>query len=179
MAAETEGTMPQWEQKSSEELVGWLHDACKNWLAHDGVWFQAVERRFGLQAAIEADAEAWRRFSTVEAGRVSRRLELPERPGLEGLAVALQHRMYAHLNRWEVRWPAEDVLEFRMVTCRVQDARQRKGLPDFPCRYVGVEEYSGFAQTIDPRVEITCVSCPPERTADEAWCVWQFRIGDP
>ena len=170
--------MPEWERKSPQELAAWLRDACKNWLAHDGVWFQAVERRYGLDAAIEMDQEAWRRFSRVEAGRVKRRLEQRARPGLEGLALALQHRMYAHLNRWEVRWPSPDVLEFRMVGCRVQDARARRGLPDFPCKVVGVDEYTGFATVIDDRVSIECVSCPPDRTTDEAWCVWRFRLKD-
>jgi len=168
--------MDGWEPRSREELLGWLEDACKNWLAHDGVWFQAVERRYGMEAAMEMDAEAWRRFSVVEAGRVVGRLGLADRPGLEGLADALAHRMYAHLNRWEVRWPEPDVLEFRMVGCRVQDARKRHGLTDFPCKSVGIEEYTGFASRVDDRVRVRCVSCPPERTTDEAWCVWRFAL---
>ncbi len=169
--------MDGWEDRPREELLGWLTDTCKNWLAHDGVWFQAVERRWGMEAAIACDAEAWRRFSTVEAGRVKRRLGLDDRPGLDGLATALAHRMYAHLNRWEIRWPRPDVLEFRMVSCRVQDARARRRLPDFPCKVVGVEEYTGFATAIDERARVECVSCPPERTTDEAWCVWRFTLG--
>lgn len=170
--------MPEFESMSADELLGWYDDACKNWLAHDGVWFQAVERRFGMDAAIEMDREAWQRFSRVEAGRARARLGLDERPGLDGLAIALQHRMYARLNRWEVRWPDPDVLEFRMVGCRVQDARQRHGLDDFPCKVVGIDEYEGFATRIDDRIRVQCVSCPPERTTDEAWCVWRFTIDE-
>ena len=33
----------QFEQCSREELEGMLSDFAKNWLAHDGLWFQAVE----------------------------------------------------------------------------------------------------------------------------------------
>ena len=114
--------MPEREQMSSTELVGWLSDACKNWLAHDGLWFQAVERRFGMDAAMACDAEAWRRFAAVEAGRVARRLELPEHPGLEGLATALSHRMYSLLNRWELRWPAgTDALILWSAFCETAD----------------------------------------------------------
>jgi hypothetical protein len=50
------------------------------------------------------------------------------------------------------------------------------GLPDFPCKSVGIVEYSGFARTIDGRIETTCLSCPPDRKPDEAWCVWEFRL---
>ena len=36
---------------SREELLGLLEDASLNWLAHDGLWFQAVEERFGTAEA--------------------------------------------------------------------------------------------------------------------------------
>ncbi len=42
-----------------DELVRMLMDDAKNWLAHDGLWFQAVERAHGMEAAIDADRAAW------------------------------------------------------------------------------------------------------------------------
>ncbi|MBC7342070.1 MAG: hypothetical protein H5U02_06430, partial [Clostridia bacterium] len=42
-----------------------LADAAKLWLAHDGLWFQAVERTFGLEAAIRLDEEAWKDFTVI------------------------------------------------------------------------------------------------------------------
>ncbi|MDH4138363.1 MAG: DUF6125 family protein, partial [Anaerolineae bacterium] len=57
-------------QLTKEELIGWLEDAAKNWLAHDGLWFQAVERQYGLETAIALDAEAWRSFTVIEAKRI-------------------------------------------------------------------------------------------------------------
>ncbi len=47
---------------SKEELIKIIVDDAKNWLAHDGVWFQAVERRYGMEAAVDVDTEAWRSF---------------------------------------------------------------------------------------------------------------------
>ncbi len=38
---------------SKEELIGFLEDAAKNWLAHDGLWFLAVEGEFDLDTAIK------------------------------------------------------------------------------------------------------------------------------
>ncbi|MFA5701733.1 MAG: DUF6125 family protein, partial [Desulfuromonas sp.] len=40
---------------SKEELVRIIVDDAKNWLAHDGLWFQAIERRYGMGAAVDAD----------------------------------------------------------------------------------------------------------------------------
>ena len=33
------------------ELAGLLEDAALNWLALDGLWFQAVEKKFGTEEA--------------------------------------------------------------------------------------------------------------------------------
>ena len=75
---------------SKEELIRLIEDYSKNWLAMDGVWFQSVERMRGMDEAMHHDAEAWRRFTVIEAKRIKAFLGLPERPGLEGLARALR-----------------------------------------------------------------------------------------
>ena len=80
------------------------------------------------------------------------------------------------MNEQEITNVSENSLTFTMKTCRVQDARKRKGLPDFPCKPVGLVEYGNFAKTIDPRIETRCITCPPERTDDSCWCSWEFRV---
>ena len=42
-----------------DTLIDMLEDAAKNWLAHDGLWFLAVEKQYGMEKAIELDKEAW------------------------------------------------------------------------------------------------------------------------
>ena len=51
-----------------------------------------------------------------------------------------------------------------MDVCRVQEARRRKGLADFPGKSVGIIEFETFAATIDPRIRTTCLQCPPDAT---------------
>jgi hypothetical protein len=63
-----------------------------------------------------------------------------------------------------------------MHDCRVQSARQRKGLPDFPCKPVGLVEYATFAETIDPRIETRCLTCPPDAHPADHHCGWEFRL---
>jgi hypothetical protein len=63
-----------------------------------------------------------------------------------------------------------------MNKCRVQTARERKGLPDFPCKQVGIIEYEEFARTIDPRIETKCICCPPEEHPEEYYCAWKFTL---
>ena len=63
-----------------------------------------------------------------------------------------------------------------MNECRVQVARNRKGLPDFPCRQVGEIEYSYFAETIDPRIKTQCIFCLDVCETVDAFCRWEFVL---
>jgi hypothetical protein len=163
---------------NKQELMELLTDAAKNWLAHDGLWFRAVEERFGMEAALELDKEAWDKFTVIEAKRIMKRLNLPPRGGIPVLIQALKFRLYAFINVQEVLEASENRCVFRMNRCRVQEARQRQGLPDFPCKSVGIVEYSGFAKTIDPRIQTRCIMCPPDTHPPNVWCAWEFFIPD-
>ena len=46
---------------SKEQLLELIELYAKNWLAHDGVWFQSIERKFGMAEAMYHDEEAWKR----------------------------------------------------------------------------------------------------------------------
>ncbi len=159
-----------------EQLVAMLEDAAKNWLAHDGLWFQAVEARYGMEAAIALDAQAWEQFSAIEARRIMERHGIASRGGLDALQGVLGYRLYAYINRQEVLRPDGHTLILRMNECRVQAARRRKGLPDFPCRPVGVVEYSSLARAVDPRIVTRCLACPPDPHPAEYWCAWEFTL---
>ena len=108
----------------------------KNWLAHDGLWFQSIESELGMDAAMEHDRNAWRRFTVIEAKRIKEFLGLPERAGLEGLKQALNFRLYAPLNKAVITLDS-NTLTYDVTTCRVQRARAQKGMPLHPCTPVG------------------------------------------
>lgn len=160
---------------NKEELVELIGIYSKNWLAMDGVWFQSVERHDGMEAAVYHDTEAWRRFTVIEAKRIKEFLKLSERAGLDGLARALRLRFYANLNEDELVING-DTLIYTMVKCRVQTARERKGMPFHPCKSVGCVEYAGFARTIDDRISCRCLSCYPDVTDKSCCCKWEFTL---
>jgi hypothetical protein len=159
-----------------KELQELLIDAAKNWLAHDGLWFRAVEEKFGMEAAMELDKQAWEKFTVIEANRIMKRLNFPPGGGIPALIQALKFRLYAFINVQEVIEASENRCIFRMNRCRVQEARQRQGLADFPCKSIGIVEYSGFASTIDPRIQTRCITCPPDPHPHNVWCAWEFFI---
>ncbi|MEJ2448711.1 MAG: DUF6125 family protein [Anaerolineales bacterium] len=161
-----------------ETLIDMLEDQAKNWLAHDGLWFQAVERRFGMENAIELDKQAWILFTQIEAKRIMKLHGIQSGGGIPALKKALQFRLYARLNEQTLLEIDEKQLRFEMNDCRVQSARARKGLDDFPCKPVGLAEYAYFAHTIDPRIRTTVLSCPPDPHPANYYCAWLFTLED-
>jgi len=159
-----------------EDLEGMLCDAALNWLAHDGLWFLAVEDKLDMESAIELDMKAWESFTVIEAKRIMKRHGIEEGGGIPALARALGLRLYAFINEQEIVEQSEEHLVFRMNDCRVQSARKKKGLSDFPCKPVGMVEYAGFASTIDPLIQTRCIGCPPDDHPDDWYCAWEFRL---
>ena len=163
------------EELSKEDLVRLLGEYSKLWLALDGVWFQSVEQAEGMDAAMFHDAMAWERFTVIEARRIKSFLGLGERSGLDGLEKALSLRFYANINEAAFK-RVDGKLVYTMKKCRVQSARERKGLPYHPCKPVGEIEYGGFAKTIDDRITCRCLSCYPDVTDSGCCCKWEFSI---
>lgn len=164
---------------TKEKLIELIEAYSKNWLAMDGVWFQSVERKSGMDEAIHHDREAWRSFTVIEAKRIKQFLGLPERAGLEGLAQALQLRFYANINEDEIILEKDgNTLTYRTLDCRVQTARKRKQMEYHPCKSVGIIEYAGFAKAIDERITCECLSCYPDITDPTCCCAWRFTLNE-
>ncbi len=161
---------------SKEKLIDLLEKLGINWLANDGLWFQAVEKKFGMNDAKRCNDTCWSRYSPFEAARIKELLGLPEKGGIPALKKALAFRMYALINRQSVEDVDDHCIIFRMNDCRVQSARKRKGLPDYPCKSAGLVEYPTFASTIDSRIRTECAGCPPDDHPDEWFCAWKFTL---
>lgn len=161
---------------SKESLLSLKEKIAVNWLASDGVWFQAIEFVKGMQDAKQCNDACWARFSPFEAWAIKRFLNLPENSGLEGLKEALPFRLYAAINKQSITDETPDSIIFKMIDCRVQSTRKRKGLDDYPCKSAGITEYTAFAKSIDPRIKTECIGCPPDDHPDEWYCAWRFSI---
>jgi hypothetical protein len=163
-------------RSGQEDVSQALTDAAKNWVAMDGLWFQAIEQAYGMDAALARDREVWEQFAIIEAQRIKERLALPENGGLDTLEIAFNNRLVSLLNKLEIFRPDEDTLIVTIKTCRVQASRTRKGMALFPCMSVGMVEFPVFASTIDARIVTTCLSCPPQTPTGTPYCSWKFTL---
>jgi hypothetical protein len=159
--------------KTQREL---LKSLAVNWLANDGIWFQAVETAFDIHTAKRCNDSCWTRFAPYEASRIKELLHLPDQGGLQSLKTALAFRMYAQINRQSIEDVGGDSFIFRMCDCRVQSARKRKGLADYPCKSAGLVEFPQFAKTIDKKIHTECIGCPPDDHPAEWYCAWRFSL---
>jgi hypothetical protein len=158
-----------------EKLISLIDAMSLNWLANDGIWFQTVETRQDMYTSKRCNDTCWTRFSPLEAGMTKGFLELPEQGGLDALRRALNFRIYARINQQTVEKEGDSLI-LKMVTCRVQDARKRKGLEDYPCKSAGLIEYGAFAKTIDSRIRMECIACPPDEHPEQWACAWRFHL---
>ena len=120
------------EKMERSELIQLIEIYSKNWLAMDGVWFQSVERKFGMAEAMEHDCNIWEAFTKIEAQKIKEFLKLSSRPGIDGLKRALQLRLY-DINEDEIIVDGNTLI-YRTLDCRVQNARKRRGWNFIPAR---------------------------------------------
>jgi hypothetical protein len=161
---------------SPEKTDELLEAAAVNWLVGDGTWFQSVEFSQGMSDAKRCNDTCWAHFAPFEAWSIRKFCGLEPHCGLDGLKKALQLRMYAFINKQSFAEETPDSFVFRMNDCRVQSARKRKGLEDYPCKSGGTVEFREFAREIDPRIKTECVACPPDAHPDGWFCAWKFSI---
>lgn len=160
----------------SDTLNQLLHRAAKNWLVNDGVWFQTVEKSEGMNDAKRCNDSCWAQFSPFEASSIKQFLKLDDQPGLVGLKRALGFRLYGTINEQSVEDIDDCSFVYQMNNCRVQAARKRKGLADYPCKSAGLVEYTYFARAIDSRITTECIGCPPDAHPEEWFCAWKFSL---
>ena len=159
-----------------EELDAFKESVAVNWLANDGIWFQQVESTLGMFDAKRCNDSCWAQFSPFEAWSIKRMLDMEKKPGLEGLKTALQYRLYAAVNKQSIVEETENSFVFLMNDCRVQSARRRKGMDDYPCKSAGVVEYRTFAESIDADITTECIACPPDKLERDYYCGWRFTL---
>ncbi len=163
-------------EMAPEKLEELKSRVAKNWLVNDGVWFQAVEFDNGMNDAKRCNDSCWAQFSPYEAFAIKNFLKLDDQCGLEGLKKALNFRMYSLINEQSFVDEGPQSFVFQMNDCRVQSARKRKKLDDYPCKSAGLVEYEYFASAVDKRIKTECIGCPPDDHPEEWFCAWRFTM---
>ncbi|MEM3627957.1 MAG: DUF6125 family protein [Candidatus Bathyarchaeia archaeon] len=159
-----------------EKLLDIFFLQIRNLWRVDGLYFLGIEKKFGTEAATEIDAGVWEAMAQIEAKSLQRMFNVGESPDVQTIMNLLR------LSSWVLDQPFKtvEVSKNRAVLsidrCRTQEARRNKGLDEFPCKKVRFGYLKKFAETLNPKVEVKCLICPPNQHPKDLWCKWEFKM---
>ena len=136
----------------------------------DGLWFLAVEAKYGFDTAHEMNSEVWRTCSLIHARRVLRNFNIKEDTPLKTLIKLINVDPLLFIHRPEVVTLTNTKAVVRCLECPTQIARIRDGKGVYPGEKGCTIFYEAYAGLIDPRIEVTCVSCAPNPDSPDYWC---------
>jgi hypothetical protein len=141
----------------------------------DGLYFLGIEERFGTNAATEIDANCWKLMGKIEARELKEVLGV-KKNDLSSLLKILRNTSWALYQTKKEIDVTKTSIVFRVTNCRIQETRIRKGLDIFPCKQVRFGYLKSFAEEFNPKIEVTCKVCPPDKKRESFWCEWEFTL---
>jgi len=158
-----------------EKLLDLFFLHIRNLWRVDGLYFLGIEEKFGTDGATQIDADCWKLMGQLEAK------ELKKAFGLKEIDVAALLNLLTKTS-WALDQTTKEIEIsgnrgiFRVVKCRTQETRIRKGLDVFPCKKVRFGYLKSFARELNPQIEVECKVCPPGQRPDGLWCEWEFKL---
>jgi len=159
-----------------EKLLDYFFLQIRNLWRVDGLYFLGTEKRFGTEAAAEIDAGVWEVMAGIEAKSLQKMFGVDENPNV-GMIIDLLRK-----SSWALDQPFKTIEanDSRAVLgidrCRTQETRLSKGLGEFPCKNVRFGYLKNFAKTLNPKAQVNCLVCPPDKHPKTSWCKWEFRL---
>ena len=146
-------------------------------ISEDGLYFLGIEKRFGLDAAIEIDSEVWAAMGTIEARRLIKTLNITDHD-IPGLFEALKHSTWWLDLEHKGYVLEENRLVIRNKKCYVQTTRLKKGFGEFGCKPVRNGFLNNFVKEFNPDIKVVCNICPPDEHPTDIFCEWEFSISE-
>jgi len=140
----------------------------------DAYWFLEVEKKFGLDSAVELNENVWGILGAKTAREIKRRFQI-NRKGLEGFVEAMEFFPWTKITPYVIK-KENDKVVITVPNCPPQSARIKEGLGEFPCKKMHMGDFSGFAREIDENIQVTCIHAPLDPHQENCFCRWEFSI---
>ncbi|HDD69818.1 hypothetical protein CW667_02385 [Candidatus Bathyarchaeota archaeon] len=159
-----------------EKLLDFFFLQIRNLWRVDGLYFLGIEKKFGTDAATEIDAGVWEIMAKIEAKSLRKVFQVGENPDIPTIIELLQKSSWALDQPFKTFEVSDKRATLSIDRCRTQEARLKKGLSEFPCKKVRFGYLKNFAKTLNPKVEVNCLVCPPDKHPKDLWCKWEFKL---
>jgi len=159
-----------------EKLLDFFFLQVRNLWRVDGLYFLGIEKRFGTDAATEIDAGVWENMAVIEAKILQKMFNIGEEPDIPTIMKLLRKTSWALDQPFKTIEVDGKRAVLSVNKCRTQETRLSKGLDEFPCKKVRFGYLRNFAKTLNPKVEVNCLVCPPDKHPKDLWCKWEFKL---
>jgi len=159
-----------------EKLLDYFFLQIRNLWRVDGLYFLGIEKKFGTEAATEVDAEVWKAMAEIEAKSLQRMFDVSENPDVPMIMNLLRRSSWALDQPFKTIETSSKHAVLSVDRCRTQEARLSKGLEEFPCKKVRFGYLKNFATTLNPKLRVSCLRCPPDKHPKDSWCKWEFTL---
>jgi hypothetical protein len=161
---------------TTDELLDILFLHVRNLWRVDGLYFLGIERKFGTEAAAQIDAEVWATMAAIEAKSLQKMFRIGENPDVPTIIGLLKKTSWALDQPFKTLEVNAKRAVLRIDRCRTQETRLGKELDEFPCKGVRFGYLKNFAKTLNSKVEVNCIVCPPNKHPKDSWCQWEFKL---
>jgi hypothetical protein len=159
-----------------EKLLDFFFLQIRNLWRVDGLYFLGIEKKFGTEAATEIDSGVWETMAQIEAKSLQRMFKVGENPDIPKIIELLRRSSWALDQPFKTVEMTDKQVTLSVDRCRTQESRLSKGLGEFPCKRVRFGYLKSFAKALNPKVEVNCMACPPDKHPKDLWCKWEFRL---
>jgi hypothetical protein len=164
------------EEMSTSRLLDYLFLQVRNLWRVDGLYFLGIEKKFGTEAATEIDAGVWEAMAAIEAKSLQKMFHVDENPSVPKIMDLLRKSSWALDQPFKTVEVSNRRAVLAVDRCRTQETRLNKGLGEFPCKKVRFGYLRSFARTLNQKVEVNCLVCPPDEHPKDSWCKWEFTL---
>ncbi len=164
------------EEMSTSRLLDYLFLQVRNLWRVDGLYFLGIEKKFGTEAATEIDAGVWEAMAAIEAKSLQKMFHVDENPSVPKIMDLLRKSSWALDQPFKTVEVSNRRAVLGVDRCRTQETRLNKGLGEFPCKKVRFGYLRSFARTLNQKVEVNCLVCPPDEHPKDSWCKWEFTL---
>jgi hypothetical protein len=166
--------LTRFEQMEASELRQYLEFLLWHYRVVDGFWFLYTEEQRGRPEAEHLNERVWERVSGLAARDLVSRFGISE-GGLEGFVKVLRLYPWTILLAYEIEESPDEVV-LTVPSCATQEARRRRGLPEYECCEMHRLEFVQLANAVDPRIRVSCDFAPPAERPAKLDCRWRFTL---